>query len=151
MLAGVLSCFCAVSASPSDGPAEVSRPPAPTSGAPVMLGEIFERQLGLLDTLQQQLDALKLHNSELAKELIASQAGLQASAETLARLRAQISTLNESLQESETASQSLQESLQSSNGLLSGAQSSLKRVERDRWIMAAAALAAGAILGALLL
>lgn len=152
VLAGVLCCCSALPAAASDGPGEVSQPPASTSGdRPVMLGEIFERQLGLLDTLQQQLDALKLHNSELAKELIASQAGLQASAETLARLRAQIATLNESLQESEAASQSLQASLRSSGDSLSGAQSSLRRVERDRWVMAAAALAAGAILGGLLL
>ena len=121
MLAGVVSFCCALPASPSDGPAAVSQPPASTSGAPpVMLGEIFARQLESLDTLQVQVDALMVHNKK-------------------------------SLSQSKEAETALQISLTNSAGLLRRAQGSLRRAERNRWIIGAAALAAGAILGGLLL
>ena len=151
-LAGVLSCCCALPASPSDGPAAVSRPPASTSAArPVMLAEIFQEQLRLLDTLQARLDKLRTTNSMLQSSLDESEKALAELRTELQRQTEAYGKLQITLKESDAASQSLQESLQSSGALLSGAQSSLRRVERDRWIMAAAALAAGAILGGLLL
>lgn len=151
MLAGVLSC-CAVSASPSDGPAAVSQPPASTSApAPVMLGEIFARQLELLDTLQARLDKLRTHNSMLQSSLNESEKALDELRTELQRQNEAYGKLRLELQESDKASHSLQASLQSSYGLLEGAQNSLKRAERDKWVMMAAALAAGAILGGLLL
>ena len=152
MLAGVLSCFCAVSASPSGGPAAVSQPPASTSApAPVMLGEIFGRQLKLLDTLQARLDKLRTHNSTLQSSLNESEKALSALRTELQRQIEAYGKLQLTLKESDKASQSLRGSLRSSEGLLSEAQSSLRRAERDKWVMMAAALAAGAILGGLLL
>ena len=150
VLAGVLSCFCAVSASPSGGPAAVSQPPASTS-APVMLGEIFERQLSNLATLQVQLDALLTHNAKLQSELEASSKQLNQAHVTLTELRQESAGLRSTLSQSKEAETALQSSLRSSSSLLTGAQSSLKRAERDKWVMMAAALAAGAILGGLLL
>lgn len=152
MLAGVLSCFCAVSASPSGGPAAVSQPPASTSApAPVMLGEIFERQLSNLATLQVQLDALLTHNAKLQSELEASSKQLNQAHVTLTELRQESAGLRSTLSQSKEAETALQSSLRSSSSLLAGAQSSLKRAERNKWVMMAAALAAGAILGGLLL
>ena len=159
MLAGVLSCFCAVSASPSDGPAAVSQPPASTTEAsPVMLGEIFQEQLRLLGTLKVRLDTLQIHNEKLQNELDRLQGeldesnrSLQLTSGELTELKKKSELLKGNLSQSTKAERALQISLRESSSLLDRAQSSLARVERDRWIMAAAALAAGAILGGLLL
>ena len=152
VLVGVLS-VCALPASPSAGPAVVSQLPASTSRAPapVMLGEIFGRQLKLLDTLQARLDKLRTHNSTLQSSLNESEKALSALRTELQRQIEAYGKLQLTLKESDKASQSLRGSLRSSEGLLSEAQSSLRRAERDKWVMMAAALAAGAILGGLLL
>ena len=150
VLAGVLSFCCAASAWPSDGRAEVSQPPAPTS-ARVTLADIFSEQLRLLDTLQARLDRLRTHNSTLQSSLDESEKALDALRAELQRQSSAYGRLQLTLKESDAASQSLQASLQSSSDSLNEAQSLLSRVKRDRWIMAAAALAVGAILGGLLL
>lgn len=147
---GVLSVWCALPAAPSDTGPAASAPPAPPS-APVLLGEIFERQLGLLDTLKLRLGTLTKQNERLSGALTASQTELDSAQLTLRGLELDSARLKASLAESDKALRSLQESLQNSEGSLSAAQSSLRRAERDRWLWAAAAMLAGVILGAVIL
>ena len=150
VLAGVfcLSVWLPVSASASGS--EVSEPPAPSSPR-ATLADIFKQQLANLDMLQVQLDALTVHNSKLQSELSASKLALTQLRVTVTELQRQSTELKQNLSQSREAETALQSSLRSSAGLLNRAQASLKRAERNRWVMGAAALAAGAILGGLLL